>query len=136
MTAAIVQFQQRQEAKFICSACGADRGCQCNAPAVEKLAEMREQARQRDRTYKERKSQQKQQPGDVANEDVEDIDTPEQFWQRSLGNLASDSIAMRAAWRRQFGAWEKFETPSDLITLAKRAAEAWSVLADELAGEP
>jgi DNA-binding Lrp family transcriptional regulator len=32
----VVQFQKKEEAKFICSACGADRGCQCNAPAVPK----------------------------------------------------------------------------------------------------
>jgi hypothetical protein len=34
--ATVVQFQKKEEAKFICSACGADRGCQCNAPAVPK----------------------------------------------------------------------------------------------------
>jgi hypothetical protein len=34
--AAVVQFQKKEEAKFICSGCGADRGCQCNAPAVPK----------------------------------------------------------------------------------------------------
>jgi hypothetical protein len=49
MGVAIVQFQKKQEAKFICSACGADRGCNCNAPAVEKLAEKLEQDRQRAR---------------------------------------------------------------------------------------
>jgi hypothetical protein len=69
--AEIIQFQKKQEAKFICSACGADRACDCNAPAVEKLAEIKEQARQRDRAYKERKRQQKQQSGDVAAREPE-----------------------------------------------------------------
>jgi hypothetical protein len=38
---------QKQEAPFICSACGADRGCDCNAPAIEKLAAYRERERQK-----------------------------------------------------------------------------------------
>ena len=29
----------RQESPYICSACGADRGCDCNAPALKKLAQ-------------------------------------------------------------------------------------------------
>src|SRR5262249_8876544 len=58
---AITQFQKKQEARFMCSACGADRGCNCNAPAVERLAEIKERARQRQRAYDERKRQQKQQ---------------------------------------------------------------------------
>jgi hypothetical protein len=55
MGVAIVQFQKKQEAKFICSACGADRGCDCNAPAVEKLAEKLEQDRQRARKARDKK---------------------------------------------------------------------------------
>jgi len=37
----IITFPQphRQELLFRCSACGADRGCDCNAPAIEKIAE-------------------------------------------------------------------------------------------------
>jgi hypothetical protein len=40
MSAAIVTFPQkvRQELPYRCSACGADRGCDCNAPAIEKAA--------------------------------------------------------------------------------------------------
>jgi hypothetical protein len=67
----IISLQQKEEAKFQCSRCGADRGCDCNAPAVAKLAEIKEQARQRDRAYKERKRQEKQQSGDVANDAAE-----------------------------------------------------------------
>jgi len=33
---AIVQLQKKEEAKFICSACGADRCCDCHAPAIPK----------------------------------------------------------------------------------------------------
>jgi hypothetical protein len=53
--AEIIEFQKKQEAKFICSACGADRGCDCNAPAVEKLAEKLEQDRQRAKRAREKK---------------------------------------------------------------------------------
>lgn len=41
-SAEIVQLEKKQEAKFICSACGADRACDCNAPAVEREAARRE----------------------------------------------------------------------------------------------
>jgi hypothetical protein len=73
MTAAeFVQFQQRQEAKFICSACGADRGCQCNAPAVERLAEKYENERQAAKAYRERKREEKQQPRHMTRDAGED----------------------------------------------------------------
>ena len=55
----------RQEAKFICSACGADRACDCNAPAIEKLAEITEQRRQARKSYRERKAQEKQSSRDI-----------------------------------------------------------------------
>jgi hypothetical protein len=42
MTAAIVQLQKKQESEFVCSGCGADRDCDCNAPALERLAAERE----------------------------------------------------------------------------------------------
>jgi hypothetical protein len=56
----IVQFQKKEEAKYICSACGADRGCNCNAPAVEKLAQKQEQDRQRSKEYRARKAEENQ----------------------------------------------------------------------------
>jgi hypothetical protein len=64
--AEIVQFKKSEEAKFICSACGADRGCNCNAPAVEKLATKLEQDRQRAKAYRERKNEGKQEPRHVT----------------------------------------------------------------------
>jgi hypothetical protein len=59
-------------------------------------------------------------------------DEAEKRWQRSLGYLAGDAIAMRAAWKRELGDWEKFDCPSDLVTLAKQAAQAWTELAANL----
>ncbi len=38
-TAAIYQFQKNQESKYVCSDCGASRDCDCNAPAVERVRE-------------------------------------------------------------------------------------------------
>ena len=68
-TAEVVQLQKKEEAKFMCSACGSDRGCNCNAPAVEKLAEKIEQDRQRAKAYRERKkAQEKQQVRHVTPE--------------------------------------------------------------------
>ena len=64
--------------------------------------------------------------------DEDDHNTDQDLWQRSLGNLAGDSIAMEAFWKRQFGDWEKFEGTSDLLTLTEHAAEAWNKLARKL----
>jgi hypothetical protein len=60
------QVQKKQEAKWLCSACGEDRNCNCNAPAVEKLAAKLEQDRQRARrAYEKKKAEQNQQPSHV-----------------------------------------------------------------------
>ena len=39
----VVTFPQRvkQDLPYLCSQCGADRGCDCNAPAIEKIAQAR-----------------------------------------------------------------------------------------------
>jgi hypothetical protein len=66
--ATIVQFQKKEEAKFICSACGADRSCNWNAPAIEKLVQKQEQDRQRAKAYRERKAEENQQPRHVTKE--------------------------------------------------------------------
>jgi hypothetical protein len=72
----VVEFpgprQQRLQAKFICSACGADRGCNCNAPAVEKLAQKQEQDRQRAREYRARKAKENQQQRHVTESAVDE----------------------------------------------------------------
>lgn len=158
-TAAVIQFQKKQEAKFSCSKCGEDRFCDCNAPAIEKLAEIREQARQRDRAYKERKREQKQQSGDVADDETDiplseippsylgnekgdlnpnfigtDCDTPQDFWRRSVSVMAGDAIAMRASWSRNYGDYTKFKASTELVTLAEQAADAWRELAEQLRG--
>lgn len=70
---------------------------------------------------------------DPIHETCADCDTQEQHWQRSLSNLAGDAISMRAYWTREFGKWEKFETPSQLVKLAGEAARAWAKLASDLA---
>jgi hypothetical protein len=68
----VVEFpaprQQQLQAKYICSACGADRGCQCNAPAIEKLAQKQEQDRRRAKAYRERKAEENQQSRHVTEE--------------------------------------------------------------------
>ncbi len=60
------------------------------------------------------------------------VDTPQDFWQCSLANLAGDAISMEAFWKCEFGDWEKFEVTSEQVTLAEQAAEAWTNLAAKL----
>jgi hypothetical protein len=49
--------------------------------------------------------------------------------------LPGDAISLRAFWSREFGNWKSFNVASDLVTLAKLAADAWKQLARELEGE-
>ena len=65
---AIVQEQRQSE--FVCSACGAARDCECNAPALERLAAKDEGNRQRQRAYRERKTA-------LRNAPVEKTDEPQ-----------------------------------------------------------
>jgi hypothetical protein len=70
---------------------------------------------------------------DDGTDDADEGDGPQQFWQRSLANMAGDAIALEAAWTRQHGAaWRSFPVSRDLATLAREAADAWISLADQL----
>jgi len=72
---------------------------------------------------------------DSIQEDDEG-DSEQERWQRSLWNLshmAGDAVAIRASWTREFGDWEKFEIPSQLVTLARQAAKEWTEIATDLA---
>lgn len=66
------------------------------------------------------------------DEASDDFDTPEDFWQRSLGNMAGEAISLEDFWSDKFGDWRKFQVTSDLVTLAKQASEAWGKLAKSL----
>jgi hypothetical protein len=70
--------------------------------------------------------------GALLLEHDDEDDPKEERWQRSLGNIAGTVIAMHAFWTREFGDWQKFDCPSDLVTLAKQAAQAMTELADDL----
>jgi hypothetical protein len=72
----------------------------------------------------------------APQDEAKDNDTPEQRWQRSIGNHAGEAIALRAFLTREFANWEHFARPSSLRTLARQAANAWTELADELEKQP
>jgi hypothetical protein len=90
--AAIIRLQRKQEAQFICSACGADRGCDCNAPAVEKLAEKLEQDRQRAKRARERKKDEQNQPSRHVTNDAE---VPVERRKAEMAALADEEAALR-----------------------------------------
>src|SRR5262249_50061582 len=64
-------IEQQRQSEFVCSACGAGRECDCNAPALKRLAkleEKREQHRQANRRRMREKRQQDQRSGsDTGN---------------------------------------------------------------------
>jgi hypothetical protein len=87
-------IEQVKRSKFICSACGGARDCDCAAPALERLAELKEQARQRDRAYKEKKREQKQQTGDVANAAAATTEAGKRRYGAELEPEGADSTRM------------------------------------------
>jgi hypothetical protein len=70
---------------------------------------------------------------DDGTDGADQGDGPQQFWERSVSNLAGDAISMEAFWTRQHGAaWRDFTVPSHLPALAREAADAWNSLAEQL----
>jgi hypothetical protein len=57
-------------------------------------------------------------------------------WRGSVRMMAGEAISLRAYWTRHFGNWQGYDVPSDVLTLAQEAAEAWAQIAEELTGEP
>lgn len=141
MTAEIVRLQTKQEAKFMCSACGEDRACDCNAPAVEKLAAQRELTRQRVAKHRKKKNEQKQQSSNVT-EGQQVFDSPQEAHEeeadhaRGLHVIAALSVANRAAETKELSSLLRKLEPSDIteemIQAAEGAATAWSAMARNL----
>ncbi len=72
----VVQMRpQKQELLFRCTACGADRGCDCNAPAIEKMLDNRERERQRGR---KRRAKSMTASADVTLEKLQESDLAQQ----------------------------------------------------------
>jgi hypothetical protein len=142
--AEIVQLRPQEQAKFQCSACGADRGCDCNAPAVEKLAAIAENSRQKQQRYRDRKAALRNAPVDIVEDSPTasadrmrekfaalDDETPfegiecegddeETCWRRGLLYRA-----LNAAGEAAYEDWTKFKVDAELVSAAERAAMAW-----------
>jgi hypothetical protein len=71
---------------------------------------------------------------EITADPPEDGETRQDFWQRSLSNLAGEAISLRAYWTKHFGEWEKFDKPKEIKTLAMQAMAAWADIAAQLVG--
>jgi hypothetical protein len=70
---------------------------------------------------------------DDGTDGADQGDGPQQFWERSLANVAGIAISLEEFWTRQHGAaWRDFPVSRDLATLARKAADVWSSLAEQL----
>jgi hypothetical protein len=76
-------------------------------------------------------------------DDVEPADTgcdgPEDFWRRLIMNAAGEAIAAAdpVSWEHRpdlYADWREHAVTSEMVTLAKQAAEAWTKLAELLEG--
>ena len=98
-------IEQVKQSKFICSACGSARDCNCNAPALERLAEKKEQDRQRAKAYRERKDEEKQQPRHVTDKEEaapKRIFGAQDFVEHVLGLVKVMSIKERARFHAAY----------------------------------
>jgi hypothetical protein len=69
---------------------------------------------------------------DLIQETHPDVVTTEQRWQWSALSLFRDLIAVQAYWKRQFGDWQKFRPPDELIALMDQASSAMQTLTSDL----
>jgi hypothetical protein len=134
MRAEIVQLQKKEAAKFQCSACGADRGCHCNAPAVEKLLEIQQRKREHDRrTYERKKAKENSTPSAGGNSDnwatkAEALT----HWRDSILSHVQEVRHMRETWTEIFDKCEEFEVTQELAEAADRAVAEWTEMAATL----
>jgi hypothetical protein len=113
------QYKNQEQPKFYCSACGSDRYCDCNAPALERLAAITEKSRQRDREKKQRQRERQKlngnndpSPGDnedfqkdpeeKANEGHDDQPAEKPRQSALVGAWAKASSEVRREFVRQF----------------------------------
>ena len=111
----VVTFPQRvrQELPYRCWACGADRGCDCDAPAVEKLATQRQRQREADARYSaKRKAKRNQQAVDI---DTKASKTPQRVSDDDEDNPPPD--------RR--------DDPADVVAKTRRMPDRRSIEDDE-----
>lgn len=113
--AEVVQFQKKQETAFMCSACGADRGCDCNAPALKRLADLEER--------KERQRQQNRESMQRAREKEKQNQSPVEYTDRAETAAHRAEARCAAQWKR-FTAQEERNAVDNIL-------EAISSLSDE-----
>lgn len=65
---------------------------------------------------------------------ITEVDDTAEVWASSVRVLAGDAIAATASWTRSFGDWRKFSPPSDILTLARQARDAWTEIEKDLLG--
>lgn len=71
---------------------------------------------------------------DSLRVDCDGCTTDEERWQRSAANLFGEILSMRAYWKKEFGAWEKFRSSSAIATLAKQSVEELTQIAGHFKG--
>jgi len=69
---------------------------------------------------------------DLTQEMHPDAITPEQRWQWSAAALFGDLIAARAYWKREFGDWQTFRPPVELLALMDQASSVMQSLTSDL----
>jgi hypothetical protein len=107
--ATIIKFQPKAETQFVCSSCGADRGCDCNAPAVERLAQIREDGRQRVRVHRAREKEKAEQNQQLRNVTDDDMPTEAEAEASSQADIYYHACLlveqMASPTRRRFTKW-------------------------------
>jgi hypothetical protein len=98
------QYKNQEQPKFYCSACGSDRYCDCNAPALERLAAITEKSRQREREKKQRQRERQKlnENNDPSPGDIEEKATEKPRQSPLIGAWAKASPEAKREFVRQF----------------------------------
>ena len=67
----------------------------------------------------------------VSDTPCDDCTTEQERWQRSVMNMAGEAVSLPAYWSLQFPNWKAFPITTDLIKLARQAADVWTALASD-----
>ncbi len=121
--------QQVKQSEYVCSACGADRGCACNAPALEReLARKATRSASNRRAYNAKKSNENNERQHAESNPAADrAEAPCEF------GIPQDahkrSFLERAELAGEFAEFDG-EVDDEIRTAARKTANMWLAVAN------
>lgn len=141
-TAQIIQFKNQRQSEFVCSACGADRYCNCNAPALERLADL-EEKKERERQQAREKMRRKREKDKQNQCSVTVTDDENEEWNEEVGGHQFPPAARLRGllWRAERSAeyantdfMDGCDLTIEVREAVRKATKAWNALLNHIEG--